>query len=176
MAALQNIGIFLVNTLLSLYIGAVILRFLLAWVRASFYNPLSQFLVKITNPVLIPLRRIVPAAGKIDSAAIVLALALTMIKLSLLKILGYPGGNIVLGSVFDLLETLIHIYIFALIVQAIMSWVGNSYGNPLADLLHSLTEPLLRPIRQFVPVIGMIDLAPMAALLLLYVILIALNS
>lgn len=176
MAAMQNIGIFLIDTLFSLYIGAIILRFLLAWVRASFYNPLSQFLVKITNPVLIPLRRVIPAAGKIDTSAIVLALALTMLKLTLLDMLGYIGGNIVLGSVLDLLKTVIHIYIFALIVQAVMSWVGNSHGNPLADLLHSLTEPLLRPIRQFVPVIGMIDLSPMVALLLLYIVLIALNS
>lgn len=175
MAALQNIGFFLVNTLFSLYIGAVILRFLLAWVRASFYNPISQFLVKITNPVLAPLRRVIPATGKIDTAAIALALALTVIKLVLLNMLGY-NNNIIFGAILDLLETVIHIYIFALIVQAIMSWVGNSYGNPLADLLHSLTEPLLRPVRQVVPVIGMIDLSPMIAVLILYVILIALNS
>lgn len=176
MAALQNIGIFLINTLFSLYIGAVVLRFLLASVRASFYNPLSQFLVNITNPVLVPLRRIIPAAGKLDTAAVVLALILSMVKLTLLTLLGGGSGSIIIRSIFDLLETVIHIYIFALIVQAVMSWVGNTYGNPLADLLHSLTEPLLRPIRQFVPAIGMIDLSPMVALLLLYIILIALRS
>lgn len=179
MTALQNVGIFLVETLFSLYIGAILVRFLLAWSRANFYNPLSQFLVKITNPVLIPLRRMIPAIGKLDTAAIVLALGLTIIQVFLL--LGLMGKdanifNVILYSVFELLRTVIHIYIFAMIIQAIMSWVGNTYGNPLADLLNSLTEPLLRPIRKMVPVIGMVDLSPMVAILLLYIVLILLQS
>ncbi|UOG92401.1 MAG: YggT family protein [Candidatus Thiothrix sulfatifontis] len=176
MEALQNVSIFLVQTLLSFYIGAVLIRFLLALSRANFYNPLSQFLVKITNPALVPLRRMIPAVGKLDTAAIVLALGLTLLKFFLLDLLGLHLGNIVIVSIADLLHTVVNIYIFALVIQAVLSWVGNSHGNPLADLLNSLTEPLLRPIRQFVPVIGMVDLAPMAAILLLYIVLIVLQS
>lgn len=179
MQALQNVGVFLVETLFSLYIGAVLIRFLLAWSRANFYNPLSQFLVKITNPVLVPLRRMIPAMGKLDTAAIVLALGLMVIKVFLL--VGLKGSSISLlvvlvYSVVELLRTVIHIYIFALIIQAVLSWVGNSYGNPLADILHSLTDPILRPIRNVVPTIGMVDLSPMVAILLLYVVLIVLQS
>ena len=179
MSALQNVGIFLVDTLFSLYIGAVVLRLLLALARANFYNPLSQFLVKITNPVLVPMRRMIPAMGKVDTAAVVLAVGLTVIKVLLL--LGLKGGGadlfgIVVFSVLEVIRTVIHIYIFALVVQAVLSWVGNTYGNPLADLLNSLTEPLLRRIRGFVPVIGMVDLAPMVAILLLYVVLIIFQS
>ncbi|MDX9989216.1 YggT family protein [Thiothrix unzii] len=179
MSALQNVGIFLVDTLFSLYIGAVLLRLLLALARANFYNPLSQFLVKITNPVLVPMRRMIPAMGKVDTAAVVLAVGLTVIKVLLL--LGLKGGGadlfgIVVFSVLEVIRTVIHIYIFALVVQAVLSWVGNTYGNPLADLLNSLTEPLLRRIRGFVPVIGMVDLAPMVAILLLYVVLIIFQS
>lgn len=179
MSALQNVGIFLVDTLFSLYIGAVLLRLLLALARANFYNPLSQFLVKITNPVLVPMRRMIPAMGKVDTAAVVLAVGLTVIKVLLL--LGLKGGSvdlfgIVVFSVLEVIRTVIHIYIFALVVQAVLSWVGNTYGNPLADLLNSLTEPLLRRIRGFVPVIGMVDLAPMVAILLLYVVLIIFQS
>ena len=179
MSALQNVGIFLVDTLFSLYIGAVLLRLLLALARANFYNPLSQFLVKITNPVLVPMRRMIPAMGKVDTAAVVLAVGLTVIKVLLL--LGLKGGGadlfgIVVFSVLEVIRTVIHIYIFALVVQAVLSWVGNTYGNPLADLLSSLTEPLLRRIRGFVPVIGMVDLAPMVAILLLYVVLIIFQS
>lgn len=179
MSALQNVGVFLVDTLFSLYIGAVLLRLLLALARANFYNPLSQFLVKITNPVLVPMRRMIPAMGKVDTAAVVLALGLTVIKVLLL--LGLQGGGadlfrVVVSSVLEVIRTVIHIYIFALVVQAVLSWVGNTYGNPLADLLNSLTEPLLRRIRGFVPVIGMVDLAPMAAILLLYVVLIVFQS
>ena len=169
----------MVDTLFSLYIGAVLLRLLLALARANFYNPLSQFLVKITNPVLVPMRRMIPAMGKVDTAAVVLAVGLTVIKVLLL--LGLKGGGadlfgIVVFSVLEVIRTVIHIYIFALVVQAVLSWVGNTYGNPLADLLNSLTEPLLRRIRGFVPVIGMVDLAPMVAILLLYVVLIIFQS
>ncbi|EIJ35347.1 YggT family protein [Thiothrix nivea] len=179
MQALQNVGVFLVETLFSLYIGAVLIRFLLAWSRANFYNPLSQFLVKITNPVLVPLRRMIPAMGKLDTAAIVLALGLMIIKAFLL--VGMQGSSVgvpvVLAySIVELLRMVIHIYIFALIIQAVLSWVGNSYGNPLADILNSLTDPILRPIRNIVPTIGMVDLSPMVAILLLYVVLIVLQS
>ena len=179
MSALQNVGIFLVDTLFSLYIGAVVLRLLLALARANFYNPLSQFLVKITNPVLVPMRRMIPAMGKVDTAAVVLAVGLTAIKVLLLLILeGDAAGffDVVGSSVLEVIRTVIHIYIFALVVQAVLSWAGNTRGNPLADLLNSLTEPLLRPIRGFVLVVGMVDLAPMVAILLLYVVLIVIRS
>ncbi len=179
MVALQNVGSFLIDVLFSFYIIAILLRFLLAWSRANFYNPLSQFLVRITNPAVIPMRRLIPAVGKIDTAAIVLALGLTIIKVFML--LGLTGKSydllsIVLYSVSSLVRNIIWIYIFALIVQAIMSWTGNSYGNPMADLLDSLTEPLLKPIRNIVPEIGVIDLSPMVAILLLNIMLIILQS
>lgn len=179
MEALQNVGVFLVETLFSLYIGAVLIRFLLAWSRANFYNPLSQFLVKITNPVLVPLRRMIPAIGKLDTAAIVLALGLKIIQVFLLVALQGSDASlpVVLAyAVVDLLRTVINIYIFALIIQAVLSWVGNSHGNPLADILHSLTDPLLRPIRNAIPTIGMVDLSPMVAILGLYIVLILLQS
>lgn len=179
MLALQNVGVFLVETLFSLYIGAVLIRLLLAWSRANFYNPLSQTLVKITNPVLVPLRRMIPAIGKLDSAAVVLALGLMIIKVLLL--LGLQGssthlGIVVLYSMVEVLRTVVWIYIIAMIIQAVMSWVGNAYGNPLADILHSLTEPLLRPLRKFIPPVGMLDLSPLVAILLLNIVLIVLNS
>ncbi|MDQ5770121.1 YggT family protein [Thiothrix subterranea] len=179
MEALQNIGILLVEVLFSFYIGAILIRFLLALSRANFYNPLSQSLVKITNPVLVPLRRMIPAIGKLDTASIVLALSLKIIQTLLLVALQGSEANlpvVFVYAIIDLLRTVIYIYIAALIIQAVLSWVGNSQGNPLADLLHSLTEPLLRPVRQFVPVVGMMDFAPMVAMLLLYIVLIVLQS
>jgi YggT family protein len=179
MEALQNIGIFLVEVLFSFYIGAILIRFLLALSRANFYNPLSQSLVKITNPALVPLRRMIPAIGKLDTAAIVLALGLKIIQTLLLVALQGSEANLLVVFVYaaiDLLRTVIYIYIVALVIQTVLSWAGNSHGNPLADILHSLTEPLLRPVRQFVPVVGMMDFAPMVAMLLLYMVLIVLQS
>ncbi len=173
----QNIAVFLISTLFSLYIGAVLLRFLLALVRADFYNPLSQFLVKITNPVLVPLRRFIPPVGKIDSASLVLAFTLKLIAATLLmSIQGLDAGvgGLLLAVLADLIRTVVWIFMVALIIQVIMSWVGNSYGNPMGSLLDSLTAPILDPIRKFVPLIGMIDLSPLVAILLLQVVLIAL--
>lgn len=173
----QNIAVFLISTLFSLYIGAVLLRFLLALVRADFYNPLSQFLVKITNPVLVPLRRFIPPVGKIDSASLVLAFTLKLIAATLLMSLqGVEAGvgGLLLAVLADLIRTVVWIFMVALIIQAIMSWVGNSYGNPMGSLLDSLTAPILDPIRKFVPLIGMVDLSPLVAILLLQVVLIAL--
>ena len=176
---LQNIAVFLVSTLFSLYIGAVLVRFLLAWVKADFYNPFSQFLVKVTQPVLVPLRRFIPAIGKIDTASLVLAFALKLVAVLLLA--GLMGislspPTVLVLVVVELIRTLIWIFMVALIIQAIMSWMGNTYGNPMASLLGSLTDPLLRPPRQFVPTIGMVDLSPLAAILLLQVLLIALGA
>jgi len=176
MNVLQSVGIFLVETLFSLYIGAVLIRFLLAVSRANFYNPLSQTLVKITNPALVPLRRLIPAIGKLDTAAIVLALGLIFLKLLLLSLLGTNQGNILLSSLVEFIRSVVGIYIFAMIIQAVMSWMNNSAGNPLADLLHSLTEPVLRPIRNTIPSVGMMDLSPLVAILLLQVVLIVLRS
>ncbi len=175
----QNIAIFLISTLFSLYIGAVLLRFLLALVRADFYNPLSQFLVKITNPVLVPLRRFIPPLGKIDSASLVLAFTLKLIAATLLmSIQGLDAGvgGLLLAVLADLIRTVVWIFMVALIIQAIMSWVGNSYGNPMGSLLDSLTAPILDPVRKFVPLIGMVDLSPLVAILLLQVVLIALGG
>ncbi|MEZ5537222.1 MAG: YggT family protein [Thiolinea sp.] len=174
---LQNIAVFLISTLFSLYIGAVLVRFLLAYARADFHNPLSQFLVKVTNPLLVPLRRFVPAIGKVDTASLVLAFVLKLIAVYLLSAVMGKGFNpafLIPAAVVDLLRTLIWIYIIAMIVQAVMSWMGNAHGNPVASLLYSLTAPILQPLRKIVPTIGMVDLSPLVAILLLHVCLIAL--
>lgn len=174
-----QIAVFLVDVLFSLYIGAVVLRLLLGFVRADFRNPLSQFLVKVTSPVLVPMRRFVPAIGSIDTSAVVLAFVLTLIKLSLLLLL--TSGSVhfpesIFLAIGELIKTIIWVYIFALIIQAVISWVGNTQGNPVIPLVNSLTNPLLGPIRRVVPLIGMMDLSPMVAILGLNILLIIVNN
>lgn len=174
----QQIALLLVGTLFSLYIGVVMVRLLLALVRANFYNPLSQAIVSITNPILVPMRRVIPSFGALDTASIVLMLALQFIELWLeTAITGRMPGYLVLITLTPLLliRMLIYIYIFALIAQAVISWVAPGVHNPMISLLHSLTEPLLRPIRKVVPPIGMLDLTPMVVILLLYIALMTLN-
>ncbi|MBM4207183.1 MAG: YggT family protein [Gammaproteobacteria bacterium] len=162
--------IFIIDSLASLYILAVMLRFLLQWSRAEFYNPISQFLVKITHPVLKILRRYVPPAGKIDTSSIVLALGLQM--LTDFAILALKGFSIGIGalailSVANLVSLIINIFIYAVFARAILSWINPGSFNAAASILHNLTEPLLDVCRKFIPDFGGIDLSPLAALILL---------
>jgi len=181
MNAINNVGVFLVDTLFSLYIILLMVRFLLATSRADFYNPVSQFIVQVTNPVLVPLRRIIPPIGKIDTAALAFMLGLKLVQLMLVLLL--KGQSVSLlplipFAILKLLELLIYVYIFALIVQAVISWInpGAQYQNPLVGVLNSITNPILKPIRQIVPNIGMVDISPLVAILLLNVVLILLRS
>ena len=174
-----QIASFLVEAIFSLYIAAVLLRLLLGYVRANFNNPLSQFLVKVTNPVLVPMRRFVPSFGSIDTSAILLAFILVLIKISLLLLIStgslhFPESLFV--ALGELIKAIIWIYIIALIIQAITSWIGNTQGNPVLPLVNSLTVPLLRPVRKVVPLIGMMDLSPLVVILGLNILLIIVTN
>jgi len=175
MSAFQEAAIFLIETLFDLYISFLLIRMLLGFSGADFRNPISQFLLKITSPVLAPLRRFVPPIGKIDTAAIIAAIGIKAVEVFLIMlILGLTVSaegafKLIVG---DILKTIVWIYIIALLIQAVMSWVGSSQSNPIVPLLHSLTEPVIRPIRNIVPTIGMIDLSPLVVILLLQVVLI----
>ena len=144
------------------------LRFLLGLVRADFYNPVSQFLVRITNPLLAPLRKVLPSAGKFDTSAVLVMLLLQFIALALIVMLrgnGFPVLALALATVGELVALLLNVYLVAIIVQVIISWVNPGSYNPVTGLLHSLTEPVLRPIRQLLPPIAGIDLSPLFALI-----------
>jgi YggT family protein len=163
-------AIFIIDSLFSLYILAVMLRFLLQWSRAEFYNPISQFLVKITHPILKILRRYIPPVGKIDTSSIVLALSLQMLAdylILMLKGFGIGIGALALLSFGNLVSLLINVFIYAVFARAILSWLNPGSFNATASILHSLTEPLLDTCRKFIPDFGGIDLSPLAALLLL---------
>lgn len=159
---------FLIKTLFGLYILVVMLRFLLAAVRADFYNPVSQFLVKATNPPLIPLRRIIPSIGKIDTSALVLMLLLQMLAFALILLL--RGGEIsvltlLVLSLHELVELLLNVFLFAILIQVILSWISPGTYNPVVSLLYSITEPVLRPCRRLIPPVSGLDLSPLVALI-----------
>jgi YggT family protein len=163
---------FLISTLFSLYILAVMLRFLLGAVRADFYNPISQFLVRITNPLLIPLRKVIPSIGKFDSAAMILMIVLQLVAVTLVLLLrsqGITPAVLIIATLASLVSLLINVFMFAIIIQVIISWMNPGSYNPLSSLLHSLTNPLLRPIRHIIPPIAGIDLSPLFALIALQV-------
>ena len=162
--------ILLIDTVFSLYILAVVLRFLFQWTRADFYNPISQFLVKITHPPLKILRRFIPAVGKIDTSSKVLALTLQMVSdLSILMLKGVMVGiaGLVILSFTQLVSLIINVFVFAVFARAILSWFDPGNYNPASSLLQSLTEPLLSVCRKVIPNLGGIDLSPLAALVAL---------
>jgi len=165
-----NPAIFLIDTLFSLYILTIVLRFLLQWTHADFYNPISQFLVKVTHPPLKLLRRFVPSVGKIDTSSIVLALSLQMLadfSILLLKGVMVSPTALIILSFSQLISLLINVFVFAVFGRAIMSWFDPSNTSPASTILYSLTEPLLTICRKVIPDLGGIDLSPLAALMLL---------
>ncbi len=163
-------AIFIIDSLLSLYILAVLLRFLLQWCGADFYNPISQFLVKVTHPPLKLLRRFVPSIGKIDTSSLVLVFGLQMLadfSILLLKGVAISFGALTILSLTQLVSLLINIFIYAVFARAILSWLNPGSFNAASSILHSLTEPLLDLCRRLIPDMGGIDLSPLAAIMLL---------
>lgn len=157
---------FLIRTLFGFYILLVMLRFLLQWVRADFYNPVSQFLVKLTNPPLKLLRRFIPGWGGVDVASIVLMLLLQMLLLALVKLLygqGFDPVWLVLRSFVELLNLLFNVFIFSILIQAVLSWVNPGTYNPISATLYTLNAPLLNPIRRLIPPVSGFDLSPLVA-------------
>lgn len=170
--------IYLIQVAFGFYILLVLLRFLFQLARANFYNPVSQFIVTLTQPPLQFLRRFIPGLFGIDLAAVVLLLALQMLEIYLLTWFG--GGTASFASVLvfaiaRLVEFTVYVYIVAILIRVVISWV-NPYGmrNPLGDLLYSLTEPMLAPARRLIPPIAGLDLSPIAVLVLLQLTLILL--
>jgi len=170
-----NAIVFLIQTIFSLYLIAIMVRFLLQLAHADFYNPVSQFLVKVTNPPLIPLRRVIPGFMGIDFAAVVLMLALKMLELFLILLLNGVSlsiPSIVVLSIAELLKLLINVYFFSILIQIIISWVNPGAYNPIVSLLHSINEPLLGRARRLIPPISGFDLSPIIVIIGLQLILI----
>jgi YggT family protein len=179
-AFLTDAAQLLIQVAFGIFIFAVLIRFLLQVSRADFYNPISQLLVSFTNPLLRPLRRVIPGFFGIDFASVVLLLALKWVELALvvwLKDIPAQPLAILVSAVIDLLILTINVYFFAVIVRVLLSWF-TPYGirhNPAGGLLVSLTEPLLAPARRAIPPLGGMDLSPVVVLVGLQLIQLALS-
>jgi YggT family protein len=162
--------IYLISTITDLYIAAILLRLLLQWVRADFYNPLSQFLVKVTNPVLVPARRIIPSIGKLDTASVVIMFLLELAQLAIITQLNQADFGLeflLLFALRKLLVTLLMTYFVLIIARVLISWIASQSRHPLIPLIYQLTEPVLRPFRKLIPPMGGIDLSPLFVLIAL---------
>jgi len=166
--------VFLINTVFGIYIFLVMLRFLLQWLQVGFRgDPIVRLLWKVTDPPLQLLYNFIPGWRNIDFAAIILMLALKMLELILNAVLGIILFSSITGlfliSIANLLSLLIYIFMFAIFIQVILSWIAphSSYNNPLSNILYHLSEPLLRPVRGKIPPLQGIDLSPLVVIIAL---------
>lgn len=171
-AALGSLG-FIIGTIFSLYAAVPALRFVLQWARADYHNQFAQAIVKLSNPILVPLRRVIPSFKRYDTASLVMVYGVLLLKFLIFKFLrlgSVPG----LGSAYDpagwsmpvlftatfidVVHLLFNVFIFSLIIKAILSWIPNSQGNPIQGVLDSITAPIINPVRGIIPPVGGFDL------------------
>jgi YggT family protein len=160
---------FIFRTLLDLYIITFLLRFILQWIRADFRNPLTQFILKITNPLVIPARRLIPAAGGIDTATLVIVILLELLMTIVMINLACVGApsivQILMLTTLRLIYLTMRIYLFIILIYVILGWVSPGSYNPAVNLLAAIAEPILKPLRRIIPSIGGLDLSPLFALI-----------
>ncbi|KPQ28726.1 MAG: YggT family protein [Marinobacter excellens HL-55] len=158
------------------YMTIVMLRFLLQLARADFYNPITQFVVKATNPPLQPLRRVIPVLGGIDGAALVLAVIIQAITFFLILVAlngGIPAINpltLLVWAVLNVVSLIVKIYFWSVIAVVVVSWIAPQSGHPAIQLVAQITEPVMRPVRSIMPSMGGLDLSPIIVFLILNVI------
>jgi YggT family protein len=165
---------FLVDSLLTIYLYTLILRFVMQLVRADFRNQLAHFVTVVTNPLIMPLRRVLPPVGKVDTASVLSIVIVTAVRIVVLSLI---AGHAVLNPfafsmalLFELVITFIRFFIGAILVYALLSWVVPAGYNPAMALLASVCEPILRPFRRVIPPIANFDLSALWALLALGVV------
>ena len=164
----MNALIFIVETLLSLALIVMLLRLLLQLSRADFRNPIAQAIARLTNPVILPLRRILPPVRKVDTTSVVAVLLVAFIEVGLVWALRgseMPGAGLWLlrAVVLEILRTTLWTYFYAIFLYALLSLIAPGGYSPMQSLLAALCEPVLRPFRRFIPAISGIDLSPLWA-------------
>ena len=174
---INNALLFLINTLFSLYLFILVIRLILVWVRTDYFNPLTQFVVKLTDFLVKPLRRILPNIKNLETASFLWILVIETIKFYLVSILTFGAPNLTglpILAVGDFLSLLIQVFTFAIIIQVILSFVQPM--SPFTHVLYKITSPIMRPIQKLIPPVGGFDITPIPALIILQLLAILLVS
>ncbi len=160
--------LFVLNALLTLVVVAFFLRLVMPLVRADFRTPLGQAVLRFTDPLVRPLRKLLPPAGKLDVASIVAMVLVQLGGTALLRFVaggGFALGPVVAVGLLTLASTILQFYSIAVLVQALLSWVSPGAYSPATQLLDRLCEPLLAPVRKVVPPLGGLDFSPVIVLI-----------
>lgn len=170
---------FVLNTLLTLVVVVFLLRVLMPLVRADFRNPLGEAVLKLTNPLVLPLRRVLPPARRFDAASLVALLLVHFAKTAVLLLVRGAAPRIdtvLLAGLHGLLVLVVQFYFYAVLIYALMSWFGGASRSPAGQVLSRLCEPLLAPIRRLIPPLGGLDLSALFLMIGLQAVLILLRS
>ena len=165
-----NAIVFIIDALTRLYLLVLLLRLFLPLVRADFHNPLAQAVLKLTSPLVIPVRRLLPPLGRIDTATVVVAFGIQYLAIFLMALVQgiRPAiAGLMLASLVSLVLLTINLFFWLVIIRIILSWVAGSTYNPAIAIVYALTEPLLRPFRRLVPDLGGFDISPIFVLIAL---------
>ena len=170
MASVIDAVVFIIDALARLYLLVLLLRLFLPWVRADFHNPLAQAILKLTSPLVIPVRRVLPPIGRIDTATVVVAFGiqyLTTFVIALIQGVRPKIVQLVVTSCIELALLTLNLFFWLIIIRIVVSWVSSGGYNPAVAMIGALTEPLLRPFRRLIPPIGGFDISPVFALIAL---------
>ncbi|MBI5279340.1 MAG: YggT family protein [Burkholderiales bacterium] len=168
---------FLLDVVVGLLAGACLLRLYMQYQRIPFGNPVGRFIFALTDWLVLPLRRILPAAGRVDSASLAGAFLLVLAQYSLLWLLAgtvWPVLSVLVLALFGLVRLVLSALMGLVIVYAVLSWVRAD--SPITDVIDRLCAPMLRPFRKVIPLVGGIDLSPLAFLVVVQVLLIVVGS
>jgi YggT family protein len=174
----SDIAMLLINTVVSIYLLLVLLRFMLQLAKADFYNPISQFIVKATNPILVPMRRAIPGFGGIDVSSLLLAIIVQLIGVvlvMLLKEVGIDPLKVVIWSILLVVGLVLNVYFWGLIIIVISSWIAPNSYNPALVLVSQILDPVVKPVRKMMPDMGGLDLSPIVIFITIQILKIALN-
>jgi YggT family protein len=163
-----NAILFLISCIFNFYIIILLVRMMLAWQRADFYHPLTQFVVKLTNPIIKPMKKILPDVGGIETASLLLIFLTAIIKFFFIALLSFGFPNILglfILAIGDVLRLILQIFTFSILIQAILSWV-QPY-SPASQMLYKFNSPILRPLHRFIPPVSGFDISPLIALVIL---------
>lgn len=164
--------VFIINTLAQLYLLVLLLRLLLPWLGADFRNPIAQAILKLTSPVVVPLRRIIPPVGRLDTTTVLVAIIVQYVTIVVLLIIAGMFGQagfvaIAVTTVVNLVILVLNLFVFAILIRVILSWISPGGYNPAVAVIHTLTDPVLRPFQRIIPPLGGLDLSPLFAMILL---------
>lgn len=161
---------YIIQSIGQLLLLLLLLRFWLPWFGADFRNPIAQGILRLTSPIVVPIRRVLPSVGRLDTATILVAYVVQFLLITVLVALQgrlFNALPIAIVTAIELVILSLNLFFFVILIRIILGWFAPATHNPLTMMLHSLAEPILAPFRRWVPPMGGIDISPILPIILI---------